>query len=266
MTTRVAAAHPVAAALSRLGWCALVIAVIVGGYALLALPVTGWITNPAEATAVVGGVVALLVGGIRLVFPQLLSYEPTPPRPRSGELLRNVWGWALLALTLTFLAGQATAVTLYGLVGSAGFDRHLEAEQASGPGLVLMLTLLVAPLSEEAMFRGLAYPLLRKQLSIATSTLITALLFAGMHGNLVQAVATVPLGLILALVAERTRRLWHVVVLHAAYNLAALITPFEVVQALAAPQYCGALATAWVVCVGFLFVCARSGGSVTDSG
>jgi membrane protease YdiL (CAAX protease family) len=255
-----------ASVLGRVGWCTFVVLAVVGGYTVLALPIAAWIADPVVATMAVGGIVVLAVGCARLLRPQLFSYGPALLPSTGATRLRGFWGWALLAAVLAFVAGQTIALILYGHVGSAGFDRHLDVERASGRSLVMALTLVVAPLSEETLFRGLAYPLLRRRVSIPSATLITALLFACMHGNLVQVAATVPLGLVLALVAERTRGLWQVVVLHVAYNLAAMLVPPQAIQAMATPQYAVPVAAAWTVCLAGLFVQARSSGSAARSG
>jgi membrane protease YdiL (CAAX protease family) len=258
--------HSLASFLSWVGWCAFVVFAVVGGYTLLALPIAAWITNPVVATMAIGAIVVLAVGCTRLLRPQLLSYGPGPLPSDDAKCIRGFWGWAVLAVALAFLAGQTAALVLYGLVDSAGFDRHLDVEQASDRALVMALTLVVAPLSEETLFRGLTYPLLRRRVSILTATLITTLLFACMHGNLVQAAATVPLGLVLALVAERTRGLWLVVLLHVAYNLAAMLVPPLAIQTLATPHYAVLLAAGWTVCLAPLFVQARSSGTAVKPG
>lgn len=248
-----------ASSVSCIGWCASVVFGVIGGYFLLALPIAAWITSPVVATMTVGGIVVVAVGCVRLLRPQLVSYGPVPPGDVRRQ--RGFWRWAAFAAALAFLAGQTNALMLYAFTGSAGFDRHLDVEQASATALVVALTLGVAPLSEETLFRGLMYPLLRRRTSTVAATLITTLLFACMHGNLVQAAATVPLGIVLALVAERTRGLWQVVVLHMAYNLAAMLAPPQAIQALATPHYAVPLAAAWTVCLPPLFVRARSSGA-----
>lgn len=265
-TTIAGPPHSLASLLSCVGWCTFVVFAVVGGYTLLALPIAAWIANPVLATMTIGGIVVLAVGCVRLLRPQLLTFGPVPLPPADATCLRGFWRCVALAVALAFLAGQATALMLYGVVGSAGFDRHLDVEQASGRALVMALTLVVAPLSEEALFRGLAYPLLRRRMSIMTATLITALLFACMHGNLVQAAATVPLGIVLALVAERTRGLRQVVVLHVAYNLAAMLVPPLIIQTLATPRYAVPLAVGWAVCLAPLFVQVRSSGTAGRPG
>jgi membrane protease YdiL (CAAX protease family) len=258
--------HPLASSLSHVGSCASVVLGVIGGYTLLALPIAAWITSPVVATMTVGGIVVVAVGCVRLLRPQLVSYRPAPLPPGDARRQRGFWRWATLATALAFLAGQTNALMLYGLIGSADFDRHLDVEQASATALLVALTLVAAPLSEETLFRGLAYPLLRRRTNIVAATLITTLVFACMHGNLVQAAATVPLGIVLALVAERTRGLWQVVIVHVAYNLAAMLVPPQAIHALATPHYVVPLAAAWTVCLGPLFVRARSTGAAVVPG
>lgn len=258
--------EPPLAASRRIGWCVLVMLVVPGGYILLAALVLVWIGNPVVATIAVGAIVTLTVGCARYLRPRFFAFDSGPGPLDGTQRSPGFWRWVLLAMPVTFLAGQTIALMLYGLVGSPGFDRHREAEQASAQVLVITLTLVVAPLSEEALLRGLTYPLLRKQVGVVTSAVLTSLIFACMHGNLVQAVATAPLGLVLALIAERTRGLWQVVVLHSAYNLAAALVPPGAVQALATPVGVTVMGAAWVGCLACLFVRVRSRGSAARPG
>lgn len=107
--------------------------------------------------------------------------------------------------------------------------------------------LLVAPIVEETLFRGLLYPMLRKKTGAVVAAVLSSLLFAAMHGNAVQAVAVIPLGLMLALVAERTGRVWPCVVLHLAYNFAAMMLPHAAIQAMSTPLCIGLFGAAWAV-------------------
>ncbi|BAS11843.1 CAAX amino terminal protease family protein [Arthrobacter sp. Hiyo8] len=93
-----------------------------------------------------------------------------------------------------FLAGQTAAEWIYLHLGSAGFDQHVQTQQSSGFALSLLVSLLVAPIVEETLFRGLLYPMLRKRTGAVVAAVLSSLLFAAMHGNAVQAVAVIPLG------------------------------------------------------------------------
>ncbi|MCC6748299.1 MAG: CPBP family intramembrane metalloprotease [Deltaproteobacteria bacterium] len=77
---------------------------------------------------------------------------------------------------------------------------------------------LLAPVAEEATFRGLLYRHLRQGLPAFTAALLAALLFSLMHGTLGQAVWTFLLGLVVAFGYEQTRSLWAPILIHALFN------------------------------------------------
>lgn len=234
------------------GYSAAIVIAAVGAYLVLSAVVLGVIDDPIIATLAVDGLVIATVLGLRALRPQWLSY--TPPAQPSG-----FWPWALPAFCLAFLAGQSAALGLYELVGSAGFDAAADTREASNPILVLTLTLVAAPVCEEAMMRGLLYPLLRRRVSVLVSALISATVFAAMHANMVQAAATIPMALLLAMVYERTRTLWPVMVLHAVFNLAAMLVPLAVIAALSTPVMTVLLLAAYILALARVFARIQAG-------
>ncbi|MFG1857463.1 CPBP family intramembrane glutamic endopeptidase [Actinomadura geliboluensis] len=232
--------------LLRLAWCALGVVAALAGYLVIAVPTVAAVSDPVLATLIVDVIVALAVLGVRLVRPRWMTYGPEPdPMPRTPRF----WAWVGLSFVLVFVAGQSTALMLNGLLGSPVLDRGVVHRWSSSFGLVVLLTLVVAPMSEEALFRGLLYPLLRRRAGAQMSVVVTALAFAFAHGDLIQAATVVPLALLLALVYERTRALWPVVALHAVFNFVASIVPPSALQALATPFCYGLFITACALCL-----------------
>ncbi|MFI8089080.1 lysostaphin resistance A-like protein [Streptomyces sp. NPDC086080] len=220
---------PITSRLLSIGWCVLVPFAAVAVYLGLGAFAVLLIGEPIVATAVLGMLVVVLVGSMRIQRPRWLAHAPAP-QPGS-EIPR--FGWIVLCCAvLAFLAGQSLALWIYVTVGSAGFDASNQTRHAAGALTTLLLTLVAAPAGEEFLFRGLIYPLLRKRVSILVSTLVTAVVFGLVHGNAVQFASTLPLAVLLALVYEHTRALWPCVLLHLGFNLAAALAP---AQALGAP-------------------------------
>lgn len=113
-------------------------------------------------------------------------------------------GW-LAPVLLTLLAGVAIVAFQDGVAG----------------GRILVL-LLVAPIAEEALFRaGLHEALLRRAVAPLTANVVTALAFglahALQHGD-PTALAVVLPALLIGSLYQRTRRVRHCVLLHAAMN------------------------------------------------
>jgi membrane protease YdiL (CAAX protease family) len=82
---------------------------------------------------------------------------------------------------------------------------------------------LAGPITEEIFFRGFFYPALRRRVGRAGAVLINALCFAALHGNLVQLAPLIGLGLILALLRERTGSILASTTLHCAHNTLVLL-------------------------------------------
>ncbi|WP_284982391.1 CPBP family intramembrane glutamic endopeptidase [Arthrobacter sp. efr-133-TYG-118] len=225
-------------------WCLLVPVAVLGGYLVLVLMSSAWVTSPVLAGTIAGAVVVIMFGGVRLLKPAWLSFAPEV-LPASAT--PRFWPRIALTAVLMFLTGQAAAAWIYTHLGSTGFDQHVQTQQSSGFVPSLLVSLLVAPIVEESLFRGLLYPMLRKKAGAVVAAVLSSLLFAAMHGNSVQAVAVIPLGLLLALVAERTRRVWPCVVLHLAYNFAAMMLPQAAIQAMSTPLCIGLFSAAWAV-------------------
>lgn len=138
-----------------------------------------------------------------------------------------------LALPLCWLVGQASALWLYSYTGSQAFDEHAASRDTAPAVLMLAVVLVLAPMGEEMLMRGVAYTRLRHHLPPAAAAVLTAGVFSLMHMNLVQILATLPLGLLLAAVYERSGRIRDVIVLHALFNLLSVCVPASLVAGVA---------------------------------
>lgn len=78
--------------------------------------------------------------------------------------------------------------------------------------------IIVAPIAEEVLFRGIMLKGLLKRYSAITSILVTALLFAIIHLNIYQFVGAFIAGLLLGWLYLKTESLLLCIISHAAYN------------------------------------------------
>jgi membrane protease YdiL (CAAX protease family) len=81
-----------------------------------------------------------------------------------------------------------------------------------------MITIVCAPVVEESLFRGLLYPAIRRAGHPRLALWGTALLFGIMHGNAVALLSLVFLGLVLAILYERTGNLLAPMLTHSLFN------------------------------------------------
>lgn len=93
------------------------------------------------------------------------------------------------------------------------------------PWVLTFFGVVVAPFTEEAVFRGLLYPAVRARMPGGpfSAAIVISLLFAGIHGSLLAAVPLFALALVLTWVMERTNSLLACVVVHALHNALALL-------------------------------------------
>jgi membrane protease YdiL (CAAX protease family) len=86
----------------------------------------------------------------------------------------------------------------------------------------LLLVCLAIPVLEEFLFRGILYPGLRVRLSVWPAVLVSALIFALLHG-LSAAIPILSFGCYLGLVRERNPSLLPAILVHAVHNSVTLL-------------------------------------------
>ncbi|TDB39506.1 MAG: CPBP family intramembrane metalloprotease [Actinobacteria bacterium] len=82
----------------------------------------------------------------------------------------------------------------------------------------IMTAVVIAPLAEEAIFRGVVFPGLRERWGQIAGIVVSSALFALIHFQWYQFVPILLLGVLLAWVTSATRSIWPAVVCHAVFN------------------------------------------------
>lgn len=103
------------------------------------------------------------------------------------------------------------------LIGDDAFNAQREF-YSTNPFLAVLLLGIIIPFGEELCFRGLFYGRLREWMSPISAGLLSALVFALIHGNAVQGVTAFFYGMALALVYERSKSIWAPFLMHAGIN------------------------------------------------
>ena len=131
-------------------------------------------------------------------------------------------------LALSASLGITSALAFNILAGiiqiqSPGYQK-VEAIQYSVPiWLGLILYGLISPFVEEVVFRGLTYTRMRRFFGIPLSVIVTAVLFAGFHGNLAQFAYALCMGVLLALCYEWVKSFAAPLVFHMAANIVVFV-------------------------------------------
>ena len=88
----------------------------------------------------------------------------------------------------------------------------------------LLAAVIFAPLCEEVFFRGYLFPGLLHGMNVWMATLVSALLFTLVHGDIGSALPLFIIGLVLPVLRWRTGSLWPGIALHFLNNLLAMLT------------------------------------------
>lgn len=90
---------------------------------------------------------------------------------------------------------------------------------------------VAAPVMEEVLFRGLIFRRLRTYCKFPLALVLSALIFAICHGNILQFIYAFLLGLLMAFLYEKFRNLMAPIVFHASANIFSILTTnYEVVN------------------------------------
>ncbi len=82
----------------------------------------------------------------------------------------------------------------------------------------LVGVVVITPIVEEAVFRGVSYTLMRRRMCRTAAIILSATLFGAAHGNLISFVFTTLLGVVLALTFEAYGSLFVPILIHASFN------------------------------------------------
>lgn len=128
---------------------------------------------------------------------------------------------ALLSLGTNFLF----AVT--GLTESSQqYQKVAETQFALPLGLAVLFYGIVSPVVEEMVFRGIAYNALSRHTTKVMGIVGSALLFGAFHGNLIQMLYGSLMGVVMAYVYQKYRKLSAPVLFHGAANIAVYVMAY----------------------------------------
>ena len=162
---------------------------------------------------------------------QVFNYSTAAPFATGSGWL----AWALIGLAAAPLVVGATAVgiTLAGY-DSATSGSHGTVDSVAGMitmtgptyASLLAVTGVLAPLLEEAVFRGFLLTSLTKRLPTWAAVMASAACFATAHLSLRDAPVLFTLGCLLGFLYVRSRNLWTPMIVHGAWNSSVLTLLF----------------------------------------
>ena len=174
---------------------------------------------------------------------------------KSFSLPRTGFQPALLFISFGFLMSFHLAIDpLSDLIPEpAGLNKIIE-EMMQYPVLAFFSLAIMAPLLEEVLFRGIILDGYLKNYSPAKSIIISALLFAFVHGNIAQGIGAFVMGIVVGILYWRTQSLLLCISLHFVNNFLAtlvmLLDPESLRSAQTFRELIGNDTTYWLVYAG----------------
>lgn len=219
-------------------WVALayIIANALAYVSLLAASRLGWVdTSQQTLITIVSGLITYAVS-LFLLFLGIRLARKYPKKLSLLEIKKSDWavgGWLtwqqLLLGVAAFIAAMILMVVVLALIGQIVPGFNIEQAQEIGVDpraiynrtemlAVFALFVIIAPISEELIFRGYLYGKLRQMTSIVTSVIITSLLFGLAHLQPNVAVATFVMSVVMCLCREATQSIYPAIIVHILKN------------------------------------------------
>lgn len=131
-----------------------------------------------------------------------------------------VWLGVLLFIVL-WVVTQCSAVCISNHLSDPNFGLYREVQESELLGYVI-LSVCIAPIAEECVFRGVIYGMLSKCFPVYAAGLISAVLFAFLHGTWTHFPVAILVGLTACFLYQVTGRLWVCMLMHFCYNVGSL--------------------------------------------
>lgn len=108
-------------------------------------------------------------------------------------------------------------------------ENIIPRKEGAAPGIFLLMLAgisLGAGFGEEFFFRGFLYNCAKRRFGVLGGVLLSAFCFALVHGGPLMVLGIFPMGILLALMYERTGSLWVTIIMHALNNGVALVQTY----------------------------------------
>lgn len=115
-------------------------------------------------------------------------------------------------------------------IDTQGDQIYKAFSQIRSPFWLMVTGAVIAPLVEEIFFRGFLFQGFRQKYGWVRAILLSSLVFAAAHLELVAFIPTFLLGCVLAYIYHRSNSLWPGIIFHAAFNSFSLIAVYLMTQ------------------------------------
>lgn len=125
-----------------------------------------------------------------------------------------------------FISGLMSIVQQYFTKLFEDYAKQLESLTGGNEVVVLFLMILIAPVTEELIFRGIILHKAERAIPFIGANILQAMLFGIYHMNIVQGIYAAFIGFILGLVYHKFKTIFASILLHMMINTSSLIVQF----------------------------------------
>jgi hypothetical protein len=123
----------------------------------------------------------------------------------------------LSSLGLSLFSGSLVNILINIFPSYNEASAAIESNMSSILGVISVV--LIIPILEEVLFRGLIYNELKTHLNIVIAIIFQSLLFAIAHGNMLQGIYAFIMGAVVAIIYDKTGSIFAPILFHVMYNL-----------------------------------------------
>lgn len=171
---------------------------------------------------IIGSVVAIPVVYADYKRDLMLTGKYGLKNPVTMEKVKQVL--AVIGITICLSVALNNIISMSPLVSmSEEYQNANDAFYGSTIWLEFLGSALITPFLEELLHRGVVYGRLRRMMGMWPAVIVSALIFAGLHFNIVQFIYAFLLGIVFALFVEKTGQLYPAIIAHIVANGIAVI-------------------------------------------
>lgn len=142
--------------------------------------------------------------------------------------------WKVWQCILAAAAAFAAAAAISAVIRMCGLDEIFTTYSTSAdstfagkpPVLIVLTTVVLGPIAEELIFRYMTFGRMRCYAGRKWAVILSALLFGFYHVNLLQFIYCTLLGIVFAVIYDRSGNLWITIGAHMAVNMASVVAYF----------------------------------------
>jgi len=171
--------------------------------------------------------------GFLIVFLIIFSgrKESLIKRSRFHKITLKQVGWSA-AIGFSFLFLSQLIIQGMSKLFPLQFAKYLEQMEVliDAPFIsIILAVVIVAPLFEEIMFRGIIYDALSKKMNVYISIIIAGVLFGIYHLNIFQGTYASLIGIVMGFSLVWTKSIWAPIIIHFVNNLVSIFLSYSVI-------------------------------------